>query len=441
MPNSAAPTSAPYTPAAPAAPAIQPSQRRRAIIATVIGNGLEWFDFTVYSFFAVIIARLFFPTGDDLSSLLLAVATFGVGFFMRPVGGIVLGIYADRVGRKAALSLTILLMALGTTLIGIAPTYDQVGIFAPLLIMVARLMQGFSAGGEMGGATAFLTEYAPARQRAYYSSWIQASIGVAVLLGAAVGTFVTSSLSTEALNSWGWRLPFLLGIVIGPVGYYIRHHLDETPTFRDNAERADSPLKEIVQAYPRETLASFSMVILWTVCTYVLLFYMPTYAVKVLKVPQADGFIAGMAGGSAIMVFAPLVGLLADRVGRRVLLSGSALLILVLAWPMFAYINHAPGLASLLVFQLVFGVLIATYTGPILAAFSELFPARVLSTGLSVAYNFAVTIFGGFASFIITWLIATTGSSMAPAIYVMIAAAISLVGTRFVREPSYLQQR
>jgi MHS family proline/betaine transporter-like MFS transporter len=441
MPNSAAPTSAPYTPPTQAAPAIQPSQRRRAIIATVIGNGLEWFDFTVYSFFAVIIAKLFFPTGNDLSSLLLAVATFGVGFFMRPVGGIVLGIYADRVGRKAALSLTILLMALGTTLIGIAPTYEQIGIFAPLLIVVARLMQGFSAGGEMGGATAFLTEYAPVRQRAYYSSWIQASIGVAVLLGAATGTFVTRSLSPEALNSWGWRLPFLLGIVIGPVGYYIRHHLDETPAFRDTAERADSPLKEIVQAYPRETIASFSMVILWTVCTYVLLFYMPTYAVKVLNVPQADGFVAGMAGGCAIMVFAPLVGLLADRIGRRVLLSGSALLILALAWPMFAYINHVPGLASLLVFQLVFGVLIATYTGPILAAFSELFPARVLSTGLSVAYNFAVTIFGGFASFIITWLIATTGSSMAPAIYVMIAAAISLVGTRFVREPSYLQPR
>ncbi len=441
MQNSAAPTSAPYTPPAQAAPAIGPGQRRRAIVATVIGNGLEWFDFTVYSFFAVIIAKLFFPTGNDLSSLLLAVATFGVGFFMRPVGGIVLGVYADRVGRKAALSLTILLMALGTTLIGIAPTYDQIGILAPLLIVVARLMQGFSAGGEMGGATAFLTEYAPARQRAYYSSWIQASIGVAVLLGAAVGTFVTSSLSPEALNSWGWRLPFLLGIVIGPVGYYIRHHLDETPAFRDTAERADSPLKEIFQAYPRETTASFSMVILWTVCTYVLLFYMPTYAVKVLKVPQADGFVAGMAGGCAIMVFAPLVGLLADRIGRRVLLSGSALLILVLAWPMFAYINHMPGLASLLVFQLVFGVLIATYTGPILAAFSELFPARVLSTGLSVAYNFAVTIFGGFASFIITWLIATTGSSMAPAIYVMIAAAISLVGTRFVREPSYLQPR
>lgn len=417
------------------------SQRRRAIVATVIGNGLEWFDFTVYSFFAVIIARLFFPTGDELSSLLLAVATFGVGFFMRPVGGIIIGIYADRVGRKAALSLTILLMAVGTTLIGIAPTYEQVGLFAPMLIVLARLLQGFSAGGEMGGATAFLTEYAPERERAYYSSWIQASIGVAVLLGAAVGTFVTSSLPPEALNSWGWRLPFLIGMLIGPVGYYIRHHLEETPTFRETKDKTDSPLKEVLRDYPRQTAASFSMVILWTVCTYVLLFYMPTYAVKVLKVPQSSGFVAGMVGGMAILVFAPLVGRLADRFGRRILLSGSAALIFVLAWPMYVYINQVPGLFSLLVFQLVFGVLIAGYTGPILAAFSELFPAKVLSTGLSVAYNLAVTIFGGFASFIITWLIATTGSTMAPAFYVMIAAAISFAGTLLVREPAYLRKQ
>ena len=417
------------------------SQRRRAIVATVIGNGLEWFDFTVYSFFAVIIAKLFFPTGNELTSLLLAVATFGVGFFMRPVGGILIGVYADRVGRKAALSLTILLMALGTTLIGIAPTYEQVGLFAPLLIVVARLLQGFSAGGEMGGATAFLTEYAPERERAYYSSWIQASIGVAVLLGAAVGTFVTASLPDEALNSWGWRLPFLIGMLIGPVGYYIRHNLDETPTFQAATDKTESPLKEVLRDYPRQTAASFSMVILWTVCTYVLLFYMPTYAVKVLKVPQSSGFVAGMVGGLAILVFAPLVGRLADRYGRRRLLSGSAALIFVLAWPMYVYINQVPGLFSLLVFQLVFGVLIAGYTGPILAAFSELFPAKVLSTGLSVAYNLAVTIFGGFASFFITWLIAATGSTMAPAFYVMIAAAISFAGTLLVREPAYLRKQ
>jgi MFS transporter, MHS family, proline/betaine transporter len=416
-------------------------QRRRAILATILGNGLEWFDFTVYSFFAVIIAKLFFPTGNELTSLLLTVATFGVGFFMRPVGGIVLGVYADKVGRKAALSLTILLMAGGTALIGLAPTYSQIGVWAPLLIVVARLLQGFSAGGEMGSATAFLTEYAPPEQRAYYSSWIQSSIGFAVLLGAAVGTFVTASLSADTLHSWGWRMPFLIGILVGPVGYFIRSRMDETPVFSAVAEEAkkDSPLAEVLQRFPRETLASFSMVILWTATTYVLLFYMPTYSVRTLHLPQSQGFLAGMLGGLMIMCFSPVVGKLADRFGRRVFLSGAAASILLLAWPMFTYINRVPALASLLVFQGVFGLLIAAYTGPILAAFAELFPTKVLSTGLSVAYNFAVTIFGGFAPFFITWLIASTGSNMAPAIYVMIAATISLIGTFYVRDPRRLR--
>jgi MHS family proline/betaine transporter-like MFS transporter len=416
-------------------------QRRRAILATVLGNGLEWFDFTVYSFFAVIIAKLFFPTGNELTSLLLTVATFGVGFFMRPVGGIVLGIYSDKVGRKAALSLTILLMAAGTALIGLAPAYSQIGIWAPVLIVLARLLQGFSAGGEMGSATAFLTEYAPPEKRAYYSSWIQSSIGFAVLLGAAVGTFVTAWLSADALHSWGWRMPFLIGILIGPVGYFIRSRMDETPAFMAVAEEAkkDSPLAEVLQNFPRETFASFSMVILWTACTYVLLFYMPTYSVRTLHLPQAQGFLAGMLGGLMIMCFSPVVGWLADLYGRRRFLSGAAAAILLLAWPMFVYINRAPGLTSLLVFQGIFGLLIAAYTGPILAAFAELFPTKVLSTGLSVAYNFAVTIFGGFAPFFITWLIASTGSNMAPAIYVMIAAAISLIGTFYVRDPRRLR--
>ena len=190
----------------------------------------------------------------------------------------------------------------------------------------------------------------------------------------------------------------------------------------------------MLSTYPRETFASFSMVILWTVCTYVLLFYMPTYSVRTLHLPQSTGFAAGMVGGLMIMCCSPIVGRLADVWGRRVFLSGSALAIFVLAWPMFAWINHAPGFTSLIVFQAVFGVLIATYTGPILAAFAELFPTKVLSTGLSVAYNFAVTIFGGFAPFLITWLIARTGSNMAPAFYVTLAAAVSFVGTRFVKD-------
>jgi MFS transporter, MHS family, proline/betaine transporter len=414
-------------------PAVLRHSRRRAIVATVLGNGLEWFDFTVYSYFAVILAKVFFPTGDDVTSLLLAVATFGVGFIMRPIGGIVLGIYADRAGRKAAMSLTILLMAAGTTLIALTPTYNSIGVAAPLIVVFARLMQGFSAGGEMGTAAAFLTEHAPENRKGYYSSWILSSIGFAVLLGAASGTFVTTVLNASAVESWGWRVPFLVGMLIGPVGFYFRARLDETPVYEASAQQSNSPLREVLTRFPRETFASFSMVILWTVAIYVLLFYMPTYASRELHLPQSDGFISGMVGGLAMMCFAPVAGILSDLFGRRIVLVSAAILVLLLAWPMFAYINQAPGLISLLIFQAVFGLLTGAYTGPILAAFSELFPSRVLSTGLSVAYNFAVTIFGGFASFFVTWLIAHTGSNMAPAFYVMLAALLSLAGTLVVR--------
>lgn len=403
-------------------------RRRRAITATILGNGFEWFDFMVYGFFAITIGQLFFPTGNELTSLLLSVATFGVGFVVRPIGGILIGMYSDRVGRKAALSLTILLMAGGTALIGIAPTYEQIGIAAPILIILARLMQGFSAGGEMGSATAFLTEHAPANQKGYYASWIQSSIGFAVVLGAAAGTVLTLWLTPEEVKAWGWRIPFLLGILIGPIGFYIRSNVDETPAFLATTEKVKKPFSEVMSNFPRETFTTFSMVILWTVCIYVLLFYMPTYAVKTLKMPQSMSFIAGVVGGLIITILSPFVGALSDRIGRKKILAFSSGGILLLAYPMFALVVSAPTQTNLIVFQTVFGVLIAGYTGPILAAFSEIFPTRVLSTGLSVAYNVAVMTFGGFASLILTWLIATTGSAMAPALYVIAAAAVSFLG-------------
>lgn len=409
--------------------------RRRAIVATVLGNGFEWFDFMVYGFFAITIAKLFFPTGNDLTSLMLSVATFGVGFLVRPFGGILIGIYSDRAGRKAALSLTILLMCAGTAIIGLAPTYSQIGMAAPCLIVFARLLQGFSAGGEMGTATAFLTEHAPKGKKAYYSSWIQTSIGFAVLMGACFGTGITLGLSTADMESWGWRIPFLSGLLIGPIGFFIRRNLDETPVFLE-AEKSKTPLKEVLRDYPWQAFASFAMVVLWTVCIYVILFYMPTFSVKVLKLPQSASFIAAMVGGGVITVFSPFTGWYSDKVGRKWLLGGASAAMLILAWPMFAMIVKAPSLATLCVFQAVFGVLIAIYTGPILAALSETFPTKVLSTGLSVAYNLAVMTFGGFASLILTWLISTTGTAMAPAFYVIFAAAFSLLGVLFgYRQP------
>lgn len=416
-----------------------PSSSKKAVFATVLGNGLEWFDFTVYSFFSVIIAKVFFPTESEVVSYLIALATFGVGFFMRPVGGILIGIYADKVGRKAALTLTIVSMAAGTLIIGLTPSYASIGLAAPLLIVFARLLQGFSAGGEMGSATAFLTEHAPAHRKTYYSSWIQASIGIAVLFGAGLGTLVTTVLSEDSLYSWGWRVPFILGgCLIGPVAYYIRRQLHETPVFEE-ADKVDAPLAEVYRHYPRETLTSFSMIILWTVCTYVLLFYMPSYASRILELPSWMGFSAGMIGGLMIFIFSPIVGHFSDIKGKKPFLLSASILIFALAYPLFALINFYPTFANLVLFQIVFGILIAGYTGPILAAFTDLFPAKVLSTGLSVAYNFAVAIFGGFAAFNITWLISATGSNMAPAFYVMIAAIISTYGCYLFQDKIHLK--
>ncbi|RZT29648.1 MFS transporter [Cupriavidus agavae] len=416
------------------------STRRRAILAATIGNGLEWFDFTVYSFFAVIIAKLFFPTGDDLTSFLLTVATFGVGFFMRPVGAIVLGVYADRVGRKAALTLTILLMALGTAIIGLAPTYDSIGLWAPALIVVARLIQGFSAGGEVGGATAFLIEHAPDEERGAYASWQQASQGISFMLGAAMGALVINGLDQAQIDSWGWRVPFLFGLLIGPVGMYIRSHLEEPPEFE--ARRAErkankvkfSPLTQVLRDHPREVLAGLGVTILWTVCTYVLVFYMPSYAKQQLGLPLGATFQSTAICGAIILVLCPLMGMLSDRVGRKRMLSVVALAILALAYPLFHWLNVSPTTATLLQVQIVLGILLAAFTGPAPAVLAEQFPTEVRSTGLSLAYNFAVTIFGGFAPLIVTWLIESTHNKLAPAYYVIAAAAISFVALIFMHD-------
>ena len=410
-------------------------RRRNAVATAILGNAFEWFDFTLYGFFAPIIAKVLFPSTNELTALLLAIATFGVGFVTRPLGGIVLGVYADRRGRRPALALSALLMALGTGLIAIAPTYAQAGIAAPLVAVVARLLQGFSAGGEMGGATAYLNEIAPPGRRGFYTSWIQSSVGFAIVCGAMLGTLATSLLDTESLHSWGWRIPFALGVLIGPIGYFIRSRLDETPAFinaRANV-RTSSPLLEVVGRYRREVLISAAIVVMWTVCTYVLLFYMQTYSMHVLKLPAAAAFAGSMASGVVMMLMAPVFGWLADRLGYQRVLSGAALSILVLTYPLYAYLHHTPSAASLICVQVVFGLLSAAYTGPIPAAFADLFPTRVLSTGLSTAYNLTVMLVGGFAPFYLTFLAHTFDPILAPVAYVMIAAAVSLMGSRYLR--------
>ncbi|KVN17899.1 MULTISPECIES: MFS transporter [unclassified Burkholderia] len=401
-------------------------ERTKAVVAVIIGNGFEWFDFISYGFFSVIIAKIFFPTSDDNLSLLLSVSTIGVGFFMRPVGGIVLGGMADKIGRRATLVMTITLMTIGTALIAFAPTYKDAGILAPLMIVCARLLQGFSAGGEMGGATGFLRDHVPVERLGYYTSWIQASIGFAIILASVLAVVLVKYLSAEQVESWGWRIPFLIGLCLGPLGIYIRNQVHES-TEEASRIRERTPVFEIVRRWKSETLIGFGLVIFWTVCSYVLLFYIPTYATKVLHLPASTGFIAVLVGASIVLFVTPIFGHLSDRYGRRRFLMGALVIAVVAAYPMFRLLNVNPGLHSLLLFQIIFGLVIASYEGPILAALSDTFPRQIVSTGISISYNLAVITFGGFSAAILTWAIAAAQNNLAPAFYVMGTAALSFI--------------
>ena len=406
------------------------SQSWRAVIAASIGNALEWFDFVVYGFFAGTIAKLFFPTGDDTQSLLWALATFGVTFFMRPFGAVVLGSFADRHGRKATFSLTILIMMAGTAIIAFAPTYSSIGVFAPMLIVIARLVQGFSAGGEFGSATAFLAEQNPER-RGFFASWQFASQGLTTILATGIGATLASSLTTEQIDAWGWRIPFIFGLLIGPVAYYIRRHIDETLEFR-TTQHSKTPLREVLSDSKKRLLISFGTVILCTVAMYTVLF-MPTYATRQLGLPVAGSFMASLLTGAIQMVLIPVVGALSDRHGRLPMAFASSIAILLAIYPMFAWLAAVPTLQTLLMVQAIIGVLLAGYMGGLPALMSDLFPTRLRTTGLSISYSFGVAIFGGFAPFIIAWLIAVTGSKLAPSFYLMLAAAISLAALMAAR--------
>ena len=401
-----------------------PAGTWRMVVAASIGNALEWFDLVVYGFFAVLIAKLFFPAGNDTVSLLLTLGTFGVSFFMRPLGAIVLGAYADRAGRKAALTLSIVLMMTGTLIIAILPTYRTIGVAAPLVLVLARLMQGFSAGGEFGSATAFLAEHVPER-RGFFASWQIASQGLTTLLAAGFGVLLTSSLSADQLAAWGWRVPFVFGLLIGPAAWYIRTRLDETPEFLA-AETTATPLRDTFASQKMRLLIAIGAVVLGTVSTYLVLF-MPTYGVKQLGLAPSVTFAAIALTGAIQMLFSPLVGHLSDQLGRTRIMLVSAVLLLVLIYPAFAFLVGHPNVGTLIAVQVVLGFLMTGYFGALPGLLSEIFPVQTRTTGMSLAYNVAVTIFGGFGPFIITWLISVTGSKTAPGFYMMFAAVVSLL--------------
>ncbi|WJF89805.1 MFS transporter [Paraburkholderia bonniea] len=406
------------------------AQSWRVVVAASIGNALEWFDLVVYGFFALVISQLFFPAGNETISLLLTLGTFGVSFFMRPLGAVVLGAYADRAGRRAALTLSILLMMVGTLIIAVLPTYQTIGVAAPVILVLARLMQGFSAGGEFGSATAFLAEHVPER-RGFFASWQVASQGLTTLLAAGFGMVLSSQLSVTQMASWGWRVPFFFGLLIGPVAWYIRTQLDETPEFLA-AETTLTPLRDTLTGQKLRLLIAVGVVVLGTVSTYLVLF-MPTYGVKQLGLAPSVSFAAIALTGVIQMMFAPLVGHWSDRYGPTRIMLVPAVLLLVLIYPAFLYLVAHPTFGTLLVVQILFGFLMTGYFAALPGLLSQIFPVQIRTTGMSLAYNLAVTIFGGFGPFIIAWLIRVTQTPVAPSFYLIFAALISLVALVAVR--------
>jgi len=412
--------------------------KTRAIVATSIGNMLEWYDFTVYALFAGYIAGNFFPSDDKNTRLLKTFLVFGLGFVVRPLGAVLIGNYGDRAGRKAALTLTILLMAAGTGIIALSPTYATIGIGAPILLLLGRVLQGFSAGGEVGGATAYLLESADPAQRGRVASWLEASMGMANILGALAAFSVTAVLSTSQVQAWGWRIPFIVGLSIAPVGLYLRRSLEETDAFQAEARQrthGSAPLLEIFRDHGRSLLVGFCVAVLWAVAVYVLMIYLPTY------VQRADtfNFSARQAFGASLIGNIPFVigcvwfGSLSDRIGRRRALTCSAGLLFALVLPLFLWLKADPTLPTLIIVQCIVCLLVASFVGVAPAALSEIFPTGVRSTGTSLVYNGAFTLFGGFAPMILTWLIQRSGGSIfSPAWYVMLAAGVALIAIPFL---------
>jgi MFS transporter, MHS family, proline/betaine transporter len=396
----------------------------RVVTAASIGNAFEWFDFIIYGFFAVTIAKLFFPTGNETASLLLTLASFSVPFVMRPIGAVVLGSLADRYGRKTVLTLTMAMMMAGTATTAFAPTYASIGIFAPMIITGARLVQGFSAGGEFGSATVFLAEQNPNR-RGFYASWQFAGQGLSAVLATGFGAVLNSVLTSEQMEMWGWRIPFLFGLLIGPVGYYIRRHLDETLEFRSLQTNA-APVRERLADATKRLLVALGTIVLVTVAAYTAVF-MPTYAIRELGLPPAAAFLAGLLTGAIHLAIIPVAGALSDKLGRLPISAVAVTVTLISIQPLFTWLVAMPTVAGLLVVQATIGIFTAAYSGPIPALVCELFPIRIRVTAVSGSYSLAVAIFGGSAPFIIASLIHVTGSSLILAYYLMFAAAISLV--------------
>ncbi|MCK0207716.1 MFS transporter [Starkeya koreensis] len=399
-------------------------RRRRALAGVLLCNVLEWYDFIIYGMLAIHISRVFFPQDGTQAALLATLAVFGISFVMRPLGALVLGGLGDGRGRKPALLLAAALMAAGTLTIGLLPGYERLGLLAPLLLLAARMVQGFSAGGEWGVANAFLLETAPQGRRGFSASFLSVTVALGSMLASALTAFLAGTLTPEAMAAWGWRVPFLIGGTLGLVALWLRSGIDETPVFLSGGA-PPARAAPLLQRVRRPGLTVIGLTLHWTVCYYIFLVYFPLFAQRHGGLGTAQAVWSNTLATAAIVLIVPLVGHLSDRYGRRPFLMASCLAVLAAVVPVLWSVETVGGLPLVIGGQLLLAGAIALYSGACPAAVAELFATGDRSRWSAVAYALATAIFGGFAPFVAVWLSDTLGSPLAPAGYVMLAAAVS----------------
>jgi len=400
------------------------------VLRVTSGNFLEQFDFFLFGFYATQISHAFFPTDSEFASLMLTFAVFGAGFLMRPLGAIVLGAYIDEVGRRKGLIVTLGIMACGTVLIAFVPGYAAIGALAPLLVLLGRLLQGFSAGAELGGVSVYLSEMATPGHKGFYTAWQSASQQLAIVLAAALGFALERALSPAELAQWGWRVPFFVGCVIIPCIFVLRRSLEETEAFR--ARRVRPSTREVLATLAanwRVVLAGMLLVAMTTTTFYLITVYTPTFGKTVLHLSTRDSLEVTLFVALSNFVWLPIGGALSDRVGRRPLLLGVTVAAIATAYPAMHWLAAAPSFADLLAVLLWFSFLFGMYNGAMVVALTELMPAQVRVVGFSLAYSLATAVFGGFTPAISTELIHATGDKAAPAYWLSVAAVCGLAAT------------
>jgi metabolite-proton symporter len=409
-----------------------------AIVRVASGNFLEMYDFIVYGYYAVYIGKTFFPAANEYASLMLSLMTFGAGYLMRPVGAIVLGAYIDRKGRRQGLIVTLGLMAIGTLTIAATPSYAAIGLAAPVIVVIGRLLQGLSAGVELGGVSVYLAEIAAPNRRGFYCSWQSASQQLAVIFTALIALAVTGFFTADEMTAWGWRIPLVIGCLIIPLILFLRRSLEETDAFkkmRSHPRRVADVLR-VIGANWRLVLSGMMLVVFTTTSFYLITAYTPTFGKQALHLESRTAFLVTLCVGLSNFIWLPIAGSISDRIGRRPLVTVVPVLALVTAYPAMAWLVVAPSFMHLLAVELWFSALFGFYNGGMVPLLVEMMPSSVRTAGFSLAYSLATAVFGGFTPAISTYLIERTGSKAAPALWLMTAAAVSLIGVFLSRTAS-----